>query len=369
VRTVGVEEELLIVDPRTGKPRGLAEDVIAAADDSSAVEKELQQQQLEIATSPHSDLLDLAEDLTAQRHTAIQAASQRGVALAALGTSPTQVEATASSDQRYQRLVSRLGLPAREQLTCGMHVHVAIDSADEGVAVLDRIRPWLPVLVALSANSPFWQETDTGFASYRYEAWGRFPSAGPTQLFGSLEAYERAVDALVATDALLDRAMVYFNARLSATFPTVEVRVADVCLRGEDAVLIAALARGLVTTAVREWREDKAPDPVRLDLLRVAHWTAARWGLGRDLLDPGTWRPAPAREVVGHLLDHVTDALTDTGDLSLVRQLLDAVLTRGTGASWQRERWGTTGSWAHLVGAAVTLTCEPILLPAVSDCR
>ena len=369
MRTVGVEEELLIVDPRTGTPRGLAEDVIAAAADPSAVETELQQQQLEIATSPHADLLDLAEDLTAQRATAIQAAAQRGVALAALGTSPTQVQATASPGQRYQRLVSRLGLPAREQLTCGMHVHVEIDNAEEGVAVLDRIRPWLPVLVALSANSPFWQETDTGFASYRYEAWGRFPTAGPTQLFGAVEAYERAVDSLVATDALLDRAMVYFNARLSAKFPTVEVRVADVCVRGEDAVLIAALVRGLVTTAVREWRQGTPPDPVRLELLRVAHWTAARWGLGQDLLDPRSWRSAPARAVVARLLDHVTDALTETGDLPLVRELLDAVLIRGTGASWQRERWAATESWAQLVGAAVTLTREPISLPAVSECR
>ena len=369
MRTVGVEEELLIVDPRTGTPRGLAEDVIAAADDPSAVEKELQQQQLEIATSPHPDLLDLAEDLTEQRATARQAASQRGVALVALGTSPTQVHATPSSDQRYQRLVGRLGLPAREQLTCGMHVHVGIDGPDEGVAVLDRIRPWLPVLVALSANSPFWQETDTGFASYRYEAWNRFPSAGPTQLFGSVDAYERAVDALVATDALLDRAMVYFNARLSAKFPTVEVRVTDVCLRGEDAVLIAALTRGVVTTAVHEWRAGKAPDPVRIELLRAAHWTAARWGLGRDLLDPRSWRPAPAREVVGNLLDHVTDALIETRDLPLVRELLDAVLLRGTGARWQREQWDAAGSWAQLVSGAAALTRQPISLPVVSDCR
>lgn len=368
MRTVGVEEELLIVDPRTGTPRGLAQDVIAAAADPSAVEEELQQQQLEIATTPHAALLDLAEDLTAQR-AAVDAAAQRGVALAALGTSPTLVQATPSSEQRYQRLVGRLGLPAREQLTCGMHVHVEIDGADEGVAVLDRIRPWLPVLVALSANSPFWQETDTGFASYRYEAWDRFPSAGPTQLFGSVEAYERAVDALVATDALLDRAMVYFNARLSAKFPTVEVRVADVCLRGGDAVLVAALARGLVTTAARGWRDGDAPDPVRLDLLHVAHWTAARWGLGRDLLDPRSWRPAPARQVVDHLLDHVIDALTETGDLPLVRGLLEAVLTRGTGADWQRETWDATRSWAQVVGAAVSLTREPISLPAVSDRR
>jgi glutamate---cysteine ligase / carboxylate-amine ligase len=363
VRTVGVEEELLIVDPRSGRPRGLAEDIIAAAEDPSAVEKELQQQQVEIATSPHHGLDDLAADLASQRAVAVRAADRRHVALAALGTSPTEVHATPSTDQRYRRLVNRLGLPAREQLTCGMHVHVEVNDRTEGVAVLDRIRPWLPVLLALSANSPFWQEQDTGFASYRHEAWGRFPSAGPTELFGSVEAYDGAVAALVATDALLDQAMVYFDARLSAKFPTVEIRVADVCLRGEDAVLIAALARGLVATAAREWQDGLGPDPVRLDLLRVAHWTAARWGLERDLLDPRSWKPAPARQVVDELVDHVAPALADTGDHELVRKLLDSVLTRGTGARWQRAHLGPEENWADLVRAAVTVTAEPITLP------
>lgn len=362
MRTVGVEEELLIVDPRSGQPRGLAEQVVAAAEDPAAAEKELQQQQVEIATSPHHELDALATDLASQRAVAMRAAARRDVALAALGTCPVAVQATPSTDGRYRRLVNRLGLPAREQLTCGMHVHVEVDGRAEGVGVLDRIRPWLPSLLALSANSPFWQAEDTGFASYRHEAWGRFPSAGPTELFGSVAAYDRAVDALVATDALLDRAMVYFDARLSAKFPTVEIRVADVCLRGADAVLIAALARGLVATAAQQWRDGLDPDPVRLDLLRVAHWTAARWGLGRDLLTPRSWKPAPARQVVEALVDHIAPALVDTGDHELVRNLLDAVLTRGTGARWQRGHLGADQNWADLVRAAVTVTAEPISL-------
>ncbi len=220
---------------------------------------------------------------------------------------------------------------------------------------------------AVSANSPFWQETDTGFASYRHEAWGRFPSAGPNELFHSVENYERAIDALVATDALLDRGMVYFDARLSATFPTVEIRVADVCLHGADAVLLAGLVRGLVLTAAREWRDGVQADPVRLELLRVAHWTAARWGLDSNLLHPRTWRPAPARAVVELLLDHITSALTETGDLPLVRAQLDTVLARGTGAEWQRAQRAASGDWAELVRAAVALTQEPVALPACAD--
>jgi carboxylate-amine ligase len=281
----------------------------------------------------------------------------------ALATYPGRVDATPHDEGRYRRIVDRLGLPAREQLTCGTHVHVEIESPEEGVAVLDRIRPWLPILLAVSANSPFWQEEDTGFASYRHEAWGRFPSAGPTEIFGSVPAYERAIDALVATDALLDRGMVYFDARLSAKFPTVEIRVADVCLHAQDAVLIAGLARGLVLTAAQEWRDGVDPDPVRLELLRIAHWTAARWGLDRDLLHPRSWRPVPARDAVDLLVGHIDGALGETGDLSLVHELVDGLLTRGTGAQWQRAHRDAGGSWADLVRAAIALTAQPARLP------
>src|SRR6202034_3033909 len=134
------------------------------------------------------------------------------------------------------------GLTAQEQLTCGCHVHVEISSEEEGVATLARIRPWLPVLLALSANSPFWQGRDSAYASFRYQAWSRWPSAGVTEAFGSAEVYRQTVQQMVSTGALLDSGMVYFDARLSEHYPTLEVRVSDVCLYADDAALIAALA-------------------------------------------------------------------------------------------------------------------------------
>ena len=154
---------------------------------------------------------------------------------------------------RYQAMTEHFGLTTSEQLTCGCHVHVGVESPEEGVAVLDRIRPWLPVLLAISANSPYWQGQDTGYASFRSQAWNRFPSAGPTGVFGSVEGYRSYADALVATGVLLDHAMIYFDARLSDRYPTVELRVADT-------VLIATLARALVETAVTSWRHH-APAP------------------------------------------------------------------------------------------------------------
>jgi carboxylate-amine ligase len=249
------------------------------------------------------------------------------------------------------------GLTAHEQLTCGCHVHVGISSPDEGVAVLDRIRPWLPVLLALSANSPFWQGQDSGYASFRYQAWSRWPTAGPTDTFGTAEAYQATVRRMVGTGTLLDSGMVYFDARLSEHYPTIEIRVADVCLYADDALLIAALTRGLVETEARRWRSGSGTPGDRLELLRLASWRASRSGLDDVLLNPLTGEPEPARIAATALFEHVRDALDEAGDTGAAGELLDAVLARGNGATFQRGARRTRGL-SHMIDAAAEVTAR-----------
>ncbi|MHA6626809.1 glutamate--cysteine ligase [Pseudonocardia sichuanensis] len=348
VRTLGVEEEFLLVDRRTGRPRAVGQAVLAAADELTG---ELQQEQVETGTRPCHTLDELSAQVRAARRTAATAAAGAGVALAPLATSPLPVEPTITPSRRYAEMARRFGLTVDEELTCGCHVHVAVDSPDEGVAVIDRIRPWLAPLAALSANSPFWGGEDSGYRSYRTQVWQRWPSAGPYAPFGSAEGYRGFVDAALGTDTLLDEGMVYLDARLSCRHPTVEVRVADVCLEPDDAVLVAALVRGLVQTAADA--RDTAPDPVRTELLRLAAWRASRTGMEGELLDPRTWRPAKAPEVLDALVAHITPALEEAGDLRVVRELLDAVVYRGTGARRQREVLCRTGDLAAVVRDAV----------------
>jgi carboxylate-amine ligase len=335
IRTVGVEEEYLLVDPDTGRPRAVSHVALAAAS-AAELTAELQREQVESATRPCASLADVDRELRRARTGAARAATAAGAQLAALGTSPLAVEPTLSSNERYREMGRRFGLTVSEELTCGCHVHVAVDSDEEGVGALDRIRPWLASLLALTANSPFWQGTDSGYASYRTQVWQRWPSAGPYAPFGSPDGYHDTVRSMIDTDTLLDRGMVYFDARLSAQHPTLEVRVGDVCLDVDDAVLLAGLVRALVETAVRAWRAGTPADPVRLELLRLAAWRAARSGLDDVLLDPCTWRPAPAAEVLERFVSHVSPALEDSGDLPEVRERLAAVLRRGTGARAQR---------------------------------
>ncbi len=228
------------------------------------MEFELQQQQLETNSQPCHSLDDLHRELRRCRAAAAAAAARAGVAVAALATSPVVVEPELVGTSRYQRMSEAFGLTAHEQLTCGCHVHVEVSSDDEGVAVLDRAAPWLATLLALSANSPFWQGRDSSYASFRYQAWGRWPSSGPTEPFGTAQRYHQTLQQMERTGTLLDTGMVYFDARLSEHYPTVEIRIADVCLQADDAVLLAALARALVETEARAAR-DGEPARARAD--------------------------------------------------------------------------------------------------------
>ena len=369
VRSVGVEEELLLVEPGTGKPLAVAETALRTVDagderkedprgnTGESLEFELQRQQLETSTKPCFGLSELGEQLRRGRSLAAEAAGRVGAQVTALATSPVPVEPQLVRKGRYLQMAHAFGLTAYEQLTCGCHVHVDISSPDEGVAVLDRIGPWLPVLLALSANSPFWQGQDSSYASFRYQAWGRWPSAGPADTFGSAQAYRETVQAMVSTGTLLDTGMVYFDARLSEHYPTVEIRISDVCLYADDAVLIAALARALVETEARRWRTDPAVPARRVEMLRLAAWRASRSGLGGTLLNPHTGLPEPAQTTVNALFEHVRDALDDTGDAAVVTELLDAVLDRGNGADFQR-RACRDSSVASVIESAVAITAR-----------
>jgi YbdK family carboxylate-amine ligase len=357
-RMIGIEEELLLIDPVTCRPCGASLPVLGqlnqAADD--VLDAELQRQQLETRTPPCSSLAELHQGLRRGREVAAAAARGVGVDVAALGTSPHPVQPSPTPSDRYRRMAERFCGFADEQLTCGCHVHVQVDSGDEGVAVLDRIRIWLPILLALSSNSPFWQGHDTGYASFRSLVWGRWPSAGPTETFGSYAEYEAAVSAMLATRTILDRDMIYFDGRLSRKHSTVEVRVCDVSARTEDVVLLAALTRGLVETAAREWRAGRPPPHYRVDLLRLASWRAARYGLTSDLVHPDTRCPAPAAAVAADLVEHVRPALVAAGDLGLAEDLLAALLARGSGAEVQRQIHRQTGDLTAVVAHAMAVT-------------
>ena len=372
MRTFGIEEELLLVDPRSGRPLPLAEELLdldrhQGSSRGFTLAAELQSEQIESVTAAYRSLADLDRAVRAGRFHADSLARTLGARVVALGTSPVPVAPHTTARPRYSAIAARFGLTAFEQLTCGCHVHVAVDSDDEGVGVLDRIRVWLPVLLALSANSPYWNGIDTGYASYRRRVWKRMPVVGPTEIFGSADNYWRHVDDLLGTGVLLDAGMIYFDARLSHRLPTVEIRVADVCLDSDVALLIAALGRALVETAARQWSADEEPPPVSVTLLHLASWKASRSGVSGELLHPTDSRPRKAVDVVMAFFDHVRSALVDFGDEQWVSLLLDRVLNDGTGAHHQRASFDATGLRSEVVAEAVyrTHSVDGVRPPAI----
>ncbi|WP_405813304.1 MULTISPECIES: glutamate--cysteine ligase [unclassified Streptomyces] len=367
MRSVGVEEELLLVDAASGEPLAVSAAVLAEANrcarqesggggpQAHAFEQELQKEQLEFATKPVTEMGELLAEIVRWRAEAARHAKAAGALVAALGTSPLPVRPSLSAGKRYEWIAEQFGLTAQEQLTGGCHVHVSVASDEEGVAVLDRIRPWLPVLTAMSANSPFWQGADTGYRSYRSRVWYRLPSAGPVDVFGSADRYHEQVRAMVDTGVLHDEGMIYFDARLSATYPTVEIRVADVCLDAATPVLLAALVRALVETSARAWRAGEPPARIDTALLRLAAFRAGRSGLDGPLLHPRTMRETSPSDAVLALCGHVREALADHGDQERVSAGVAALLERGNGARVQRALWEEHGDLA-----AVVLRCADI---------
>jgi carboxylate-amine ligase len=364
LRTVGVEEELLIVDPETGAPRAVAGTLLHRATQDAPedgdIEYELQQQQIEVETSPSTDISEIERQLKQWRRHTDTAARETGSRIAALATSPLPVDPQTTFKPRYQTMVQRFGLSSMEQLTCGFHVHVGIRDEDEGAAIVDRIQRWLPILLALSVNSPFWQGRDSGYASFRTQVWSRLPTAGPTDRFGDAAEYRRVVDRLLASGVLLDKGMIYFNARLSHRYPTVEIRVSDICARADDAIMIAALCRALVQTAAQESADGVRHDHPYGEQLRLAQWQASRSGLAGPLLDPWTFTPRPADEVVEALLKQIGPALDAAGDQDRVTTGIDRLRRSGTGADLQRAAYEPGNDLGAVVRRLIDVTAEGI---------
>lgn len=364
LRTVGVEEELMLVDPVDGRPASAGDQVLEAAQErlgagaGHQVEREFKMEQTEIGSSPTTDIAALRTELLELRRSVAFAAGSRGVHVVAVATSPFKVRPTATDNERYARMLKMFGIIAQQQLTCGQHIHVSVASADEGVAALDRIRGWLPLLTALSSNSPYWQGQDTGYASYRSIAWGQWPTAGPTEAFGDVDGYHRAIKGLLETGAAMDDGMIYFDARLSARYPTLEIRVPDVCTDVGDAALIAALARALVDTAVVDWSHGRPVDSIRIEVLRGATWRAARFGLSGELLDHRSRALVPAWAMVDALVEHTLAALRANGDLAFVLDAVARLRRTGTGADLQRAEFARRGLLTDVVQNAAQRTLE-----------
>jgi glutamate---cysteine ligase / carboxylate-amine ligase len=354
--TIGVEEEFLVVDGETGalRPDGPALLPAAREQVGKDVHPELHRSQLEVNTAVGESLADVRRDVERLRRGLAGVVADRGCRLAATGTHPFSAW-TEDPDvhPKYEVVEEEYQQLAREQIICGVHVHVGIEDPELAITVVNGVGPWLSPIVALAANSPFWGGRDTGYASYRTELWRRWPMAGTPAPFVDRADYEALVETLFRTGSIDDHARIYWDVRPSAKFPTVEFRVADVGLTVDDTLMVAGLVRGLAATVAAEARPAHR---VRPELLRAATWRAARYGIGGDLVDAEAGEAAPARELVGRFLDRIRPALVDLGDWDEVSELVGRVLADGTGADRQRRVRDETGDLRRVLDFVVERT-------------
>jgi carboxylate-amine ligase len=340
--TIGVEEEFFLVDVESRRLRPVAADVLpgAEAGDEGEVGPELQQCQVETGTGVCRTLDEVAEEVACLRRSASAAAREVGCGLASSGSHALGFDEESSQvtpKPAYLRLERDYRLVTHEQLVSGCHVHVGIADPEVAVHVVNRVRTWLPTLLALTGNSPFWQGADSGYASFRTVVWQRWPTSGTPGTFRSRAEYDELVETLLDVGAIDDPARIYWEIRPSAKFDTVEFRVADANLTVDESVMTAGLVRALVVACHRQVLDGTEWADPRAELRRAATWRAARFGLDGRLIDLEGCGSLPAADMVERLLAFVQAPLVDHGDWERVRDLVTHVVAGGTGAARQRR--------------------------------
>jgi carboxylate-amine ligase len=367
VYTLGVEEEYQLVDPHSRELCGRANKVLAAANQgrhSDQVQFELHRCQIEIATNVCHSLAEVRAELVRSRRTVIQAAQDREVAVVAAGTHPFSPwqDQPITDKERYHQLTKILQQTIQDLIIFGCHVHVGLndtefrDNPDLAVDVINRCRLWLSPLLALTANSPFWEGRDTGYDSFRTELWSRLPTAGPPPHFDNHKEYSTFVEGLIRAGVMPDLTKLYWDIRLSEAFPTLEFRIADVCLTVEEAVMLAGLVRAIVRTSTGAARAGEPCPPIKSEMLKAAHWTAARYGLSGDLIKVQKPQAIDAQSYMQDFLAYLRPALEAEGDWPQISTAVQRVMEQGNGASRQRQWFAQMGEWPYVVDRLIEET-------------
>jgi carboxylate-amine ligase len=311
----GIEEEYFLIDAET---KLVASDVppeffeAAKAATEGRISTEFLQPQIEVISSPHVDMGEARRELRHLRRTVSEVAAEHGLAILASGTHPTAHwrQALQTSKQRYDTVMHDLQMIGQRDLLCGLHVHVELPDPDERIGVMCRMLPYLPLFVALSTSSPFWQERQTGLKGYRLAAYDELPRTGVPELFRTQEEFDSYVAALVRAGVIEDASYIWWAIRPSLNNPTLELRAPDSCTLVEDAIAVAALYRTLTRHLfVNRWRNSKL-DAVARAVVVENKWRAQRYGVH------GTFVTDEGAVTVGDMLERaIADTASDASEL------------------------------------------------------
>lgn len=344
--TVGVEEEFFLVDDVGALVDRAPEALRETENDGVDLKPELLRCQVESATEVCHSGEDVGRELAALRGRLAVATAHYGARLAASATVVHRQAHgwTIAPDPRYHRIAQRYGPIVIGASTCGCHVHVGVADRKLALEVVNHLRPWLPALLAVSANSPFLHGRDTGYASARHLIYLQWPSAGPPPYFDSVEEYESITATLLETGAAMDRKMIYWYVRPSEHQPTVEIRVSDVLATTREATLLAVLTRTLVAQALELIDAGTAAARVPSDSIKAGLWRAAKDGLGGKCPDPATGRLRAVHAILADLIHANSARLRESHELEFVESTVDWLRRHGGGAHRQRQAFVRRGN-------------------------
>lgn len=354
--TVGIEEELMILDGSTLDLVNAIEDLLGPADHGD-VKPELMESVLEISTDPCGTVAEAGAQLRDLRASVARRAATRGYAIGAAGTHPFArwEEQRIAARPRYRDLISALRFVARQELIFGMHVHIGLDDPEAAVFVANAMRLHVPALLALSANSPFWRGDATGLASTRMPIFRAFPRVGIPPFYDGWEDYQRRIGFQVASGVIEDYTYLWYDVRPHPRLGTVEVRAMDSQTRLEHTVGIAALVQSLVRKLAAEWRDGASCARHSYEMLDENRWLAARHGLDGELVDLPSADRIPVKALVRRLLSDVADHAADLGCADALEGVAD-LLDRGNGAQRQVVVYEANRDMRELMAEIVAAT-------------
>lgn len=351
--TLGIEEEFQIIDPETRELKSHIQQIIQDTNEPRLAEQlkpELHQSVVEIGTTVCRDISEAREDLYSLRSSLAKTAREAGLRIAASGTHPFShwKDQLITEHPRYKTIIKDMQMVARGNLIFGLHVHVGIDDREVGIQIMNEARYFIPHILALSTNSPFWVGRNTGFKSYRIKVFDRFPRTGLPDRFDSLAVYENFLKLLVKTGCIDDAKKIWWDIRLHPYFDTLEFRVCDIPMRADETLAIAALFQAIVAKLHNLRKQNLGFRTYRRSLIMENKWRACRYGLDGKLIDFGKQEEFDCRDLILEILDLVSDESKKLGsqkELDHVEKMLDT----GSGADRQLAVWEQTNDLKRVV--------------------
>jgi carboxylate-amine ligase len=358
--TLGIEEEFQTIDPETFDLRShIKEEIISKGQRQldERVKAEMHQSVVEVGTGICRTIKEASADILNLRRSMVALARENGLLLCAGATHPFADWRVQDiyPDERYLQVVEDMQLVARSNLIFGLHVHVGVEDRETAIHLMNQMRYFLPHLLALSTNSPFWLGMNTGLKSYRCKVFDKFPRTNIPDTFGSWSEFENFVNLLIRTNCIDNAKKIWWDVRPHPFFSTLEVRICDIPLRAEESLALAALIQATVAKLYKLHSRNQGFRVYGRALIMENKWRASRYGIDGRLIDFGVEEEKPVRDLILEYLDFVDDVVDDLDSREEVESVT-RILERGTGADRQLKVFEETGDLRKVVDYMVQET-------------